>query len=157
MLFHVVSRTHFNQSPETVLNYLTTTTYWPEWHIQSRRVEGNVVDRPMQVGDKVVEYISMDPNNKEKLVSVEWTTADRWQSRMYRIEARPVVDGKVINEVISAISYTLFSTDDGGTDFTREMNIVSPKEMPHWDEFKKLQDKSVENIKTALDKRFGKS
>ena len=154
MLYHVVSRIHFNQSPETVLNYLTTTEYWPEWHIQSRRVEGSVVDRPMQLGDKVVEYVSMNPNDKDKLVVVEWTTVDRWQSRMYRIEARPVVDGHATNEVISAISYTLFPTDDGGTDFTREMNIVSPKELPHFDVFKKLQDKSVENIKTALDKRF---
>jgi hypothetical protein len=154
MLFHVVSRHHFNQDPETILNYLTTTTYWPEWHIQSRRVEGKVTDRPMQVGDTVVEYISMDPNNKEKLVSVQWTTADRWQSRMYRIEGRPVINGKVMDNVISAISYTLFPTSDGGTDFTREMNIESPKEIPHFDEFKNMQDKSVENIKTALDKRF---
>ena len=152
-LFHVVSRIHFNQSPETVLNYLSTTSYWPEWHVQSRRVEGTV-DRPMQLGDKVVEYISLNPDDKEKLVAVEWTVVDRWQSRMYWIEARPVVEGHATNEVISAISYTLFPTDDGGTDFTREMNIVSPKEMRNFDVFKKLQDKSVENIKTALDKRF---
>jgi len=152
-LFHVVSRIHFNQSPETVLNYLSTTSYWPEWHVQSRRVEGTV-DRPMQLGDKVVEYISLNPDDKEKLVAVEWTVVDRWQSRMYRIEARPVVDGRVTGEVVSAISYVLFPTGDGGTDFTREMNIVSPKEMRNFDVFKKLQDKSVENIKTALDKRF---
>lgn len=154
MLHHVVSRIHFNQSPETVLNYITTTEYWPEWHIQSRCVEG-ITDRPMQVGDKVVEYVSLNPNDKEKMVSVEWTTVDRWQSRMYRIEARPVKDGKVGDEVVSAISYVLFPTPDGGTDFTREMNIIGPKEIPNFAEFKNLQEKSVENIKKALDKRFG--
>ena len=153
MLYHVVSRIHFKQSPETVLNYLSTTDYWPEWHIQSRRVEGTM-GRPMQLGDKVVEYVSLNPNDKENLRAVEWTVMDRWQSRMYRIEARAVVDGKVTDEVISAISYVLFPTNDGGTDFTREMNIVAPKALPHFDEFKKMQDKSVENIKTALNKRF---
>ncbi|MBN1376307.1 MAG: SRPBCC family protein [Dehalococcoidia bacterium] len=153
MLYHVVSRIHFNQSPETVLNYLSTTDYWPEWHIQSRRVEGTV-GRPMQLGDKVIEYVSLNPDDKENLRVVEWTVVDRWLSRMYRIEARAVVNGSVTDEVVSAISYVLFPTGDGGTDFTREMNIVRPKDMRHFDEFKKLQDKSVENIKTALDKRF---
>jgi Polyketide cyclase / dehydrase and lipid transport len=153
MLYHVVSRIHFNQSPEIVLNYLSTTDYWPEWHIQSRRVEGTM-GRPMQLGDKVIEYVSLDPAKKEDLRAVEWTVVDRWQSRMYRIEARPVIDGRVTDEVVSAISYVLFPATDGGTDFTREMNIVSPKILNHFDEFTRLQDKSVENIKTALDKRF---
>jgi hypothetical protein len=154
MLYHVVSRIHFNQSPETVLDYLSTTDYWPEWHIQSRRVEGTM-GRPMQLGDKVTEYVSLNPRDTENLHVVEWTVVDRWQSRMYRIEARAVAGGQVTDEVVSAISYVLFPTGDGGTDFTREMNIVGPKNIPHFNEFKKLQDKSVENIKTALDKRFG--
>jgi hypothetical protein len=136
-----------------VLNYLSTTDYWPEWHIQSRRVEGTV-GRPMQLGDKVVEYVSLNPADKENVRAVEWTVVDRWQSRMYRIEGRPVMNGRVTDEVVSAISYVLFPTSDGGTDFTREMNIVAPKILSHFDEFIKLQDRSVENIKTALDKRF---
>jgi hypothetical protein len=153
MLYHVVSRIHFNQSPEIVLDYLSTTDYWPEWHMQSRRVEGTL-GRPMQLGDKVVEYVSLNPRDNENLNVVEWTVADRWQSRMYRIEGRAVKDGIATDEVVSAISYVLFPRSDGGTDFTREMNIVGPKDIPHFTEFKKLQDKAVENIKTALDKRF---
>jgi hypothetical protein len=137
-----------------VLDYLSTTDYWPEWHIQSRRVEGTV-GRPMQLGDKVIEYVSFNPRDKENLHVVEWTVVDRCQSKMYRIEGRAVKDGLVTDEVVSAISYVLFPASDGGTDFTREMNIVGPKNIPDFEKFQKLQDKSVENIKTALDKRFG--
>lgn len=154
MLYHVISRIHLNQSPETVLNYLSTPDYWPEWHVQSCRVE-DTAGRPMQLGDKVIEYVSpINPSNKDKLLVFEWTVVDRWEPRMYRAEARPVIKGNITDIVVCAVSFILFPTSDGGTDFTREMNMVGPKNIIIFSDFKKLQDKSVENIKAALNKRY---
>jgi len=57
MLNHIISRIHFDQSAERVLDYLSTPKFWPDWHLQSRRIEGGPIG-PMQVGDSVIEYIA---------------------------------------------------------------------------------------------------
>ena len=146
MLNHFLNRIHFSQTPDVVLDYITTTRYWPDWHLQSRRVEG-VTNRPMQIGDQCVEYFEW--NNMPGVV--QWTTVDRWKSNMYRIHGRTVADGKVKNDVTVSIHYTLFATADGGTDFTREMEFIAPDLGPMREPMLKLQEQSLQKIKEILD------
>jgi hypothetical protein len=145
MLNHVLSRIHFDQSPERVLDYLSTPKFWPDWHVRSQRIEGGT-NGPMLLGDSVIEYI---PWGEKDLIAVQWTVVDRWESKMYRIEGRVVMDGKVQEEVIVAIHYTLFSGQHGGTDFAREIELAYP--IADLDEFKKQQDISLINVKKILE------
>ena len=145
MLNHIISRIHFDQSPERVLDYLRTPKFWPDWHPQSRRNEGGPIG-PMQVRDSVIEYIARG----DQEVAVQWTVVDRWESKMYRIDGRIIMNGKVQQEVVAGIHYTLFPTKDGGTDFAREIELTLPIEDP--DGFKEVQDKSLKNVKKILEK-----
>jgi uncharacterized protein YndB with AHSA1/START domain len=144
MLNHIISRIHFDQSPERVLDYLSTPKFWPDWHAQSRRIEGGP-NGPMQVGDSVTEYIAV----RDQELAAQWTVVDRWESKMYRIDGRIIMNGKVQQEVVIAIHYTLFATQDGGTDFAREIEFTLP--VADLDGFKKLQDESLRNVKRILE------
>ena len=148
MLNHILNRIHFNQPPDVVLNYITTAKYWPEWHLQSHGVEGTT-DHPMQIGDQCVEQVE---SNKAPLM-IQWTTVDRWKSNMYRIYGRRVAEGQVKDDVTVSIHYTLFATEDGGTDFTRELEFIAPDMGPSKESFISIQDQSLQNIKKILDAR----
>ena len=144
MLNHIISRIHFDQSPERVLDYLSSPKFWPDWHLDSRRIEGGPID-PMQVGDSVIEYIARG----DQEVAVQWTVLDRWESKMYRIDGRIIMNGKVQQEVVIAIHYTLIPSRDGGTDFAREIELALP--IAELDRHKKLQDESLRNVKKILE------
>jgi len=144
MLNHMISRIHFDQSPERVLDYLSSPKFWPDWHLDSRRIEREPIG-PMQVGDSVIEYIARG----DQEVAVQWTVLDRWESKMYRIDGRMIMNGKVQQEVVIAIHYTLFPTKDGGTDFAREIELTLPIE--DLDRVKEVQDKSLRNVKKILE------
>ena len=144
MLAHVLSRIHFDQPPERVLDYLSNPKFWPDWHVQSRRIEGGPKGE-MQVGDRVIEYVAV---GEKDVAAVEWTVVDRWESKMFRIEGRIVLNGVVQKDVVSAIHYALFPAEDGGTDFTREIELVFP--VGDLDGFKKLQEKSLATVKKIL-------
>ncbi len=145
VLNHILNRIHFNQPPEVVLDYITTAKYWSDWHTQCGRTEG-VTDRPMQVGDQCIEYV--DWNNTP--VVIQWTTVDRWKSNMYRMSGRRIADGKVRDDVTVTIHFTLFATEDGGTDFTREMEIVAPDLGPLKETLLRIQDQALQNLKKIL-------
>jgi len=152
MLQRVMNRHHFSQPPSVVLTYLRQVRYWRDWYPRHHHFEGT--DRPLEVGDKAIAYLTAEPRGNVIVYAVEWTCVDLWEDKMYRIEGRRVTDGRVADDVTVAINYTLFPALDGGTDFTREIHYeATADQRPGTDEGQ--QAEAMRNIQYELDKHFG--
>jgi uncharacterized protein YndB with AHSA1/START domain len=148
-MFFVANRIEFAHPPEAVLDYISTPDNWPTWHPASRRVEGTT-DRPLRKGDQVVEYFEAMGFN----LVYQWTVHDRIEGRKIWLHGRPMVEGVPHGPLNSIISYSLFPTAAGGTDFVREIEVEeTPALASVWDQerFHAQQETALANIKHALD------
>lgn len=106
-------------SPPTVHAYATNASRWHEWHPATRATEP-LPDRPLQVGETIVEHIAAGGRR----FSATWTVLEAQPPARWRIET-DTTQGR------ARITYTLRS-EAGGTRFCRRLECQSRATLLRW-------------------------
>jgi hypothetical protein len=97
------------QAPQTVVfDLLTTTGYWPQWHLSTRAVSG-VTDRPYALGEAFEEHAEMAGQQAE----IHWRCVAHDGPRSAALESR---------EQSASIAYTL-DESEGQTTISRRLQV----------------------------------
>lgn len=140
MIYQVGTHVKFAQSPQQVMDFISTPDFYPLWYNgdsgRTYKVEG-VTDRPLREGDKVREYWRMPPDawtvpegcstldGNDVLIAVEWTCAQRIDPFVYRIEGRYLEGGtgEPVGEMFQSVNYFAAASEGGGTNLMRLWNL----------------------------------
>jgi len=108
---------------ERVFDFVTTPSTWPRWYPITRAVTGSV-DHPALPGDEWVEEVKLGVWHG----FFHWRALERDRPNRFHYEGTatsPGLLGKISSGGLGKITY-VFTEQDGGTLFNRELDYSSP-------------------------------
>lgn len=125
---------------EAVFDLAMTTRYWPAWHPATVGVAG-VTDRPLRLGDQVVERVVIAGRDGEGT----WAVVACSRPRALTLEAQTGLG-------LTRIAYTLIETE-AGTRFQRDLSYEQG--MPELDRVMDSQSaQALVNLKALLEREL---